>query len=220
MDLSTVILRATPLVLLLAAASGCDSEPPARTVQEFVDNPILLEAAVVRCAANRLETRYEAECVNAREAVKRVDAAKAEARRAELEAQSERKRLQLRRTQQAAAEARRLAAEDQRRREEAAYLAQFGDLPPDAAAGADAGVDGLTGNAPGAVLPEPLPQEPFAAEPVVSPDAAPAPVSAPPEPNAPAADVVPETPPDDTPADLEAIREELRRRGEQNDQGG
>lgn len=219
MNLSTVFLRVSPLVLLLAAASGCDREPPARSVQEFVDNPILLEAAVVRCAANRSETRYEAECVNAREAVKRVDAAKAEARRAELEAQSERKRLQLRRTQQAAAEARRLAAEEQRLREEAAYLAQFGDSPPGEAAGSDAGVGDLSGNVPGAVLPEPPPQESVAAEPITSPYDDPAPVSAPPASNAPAAEVEPEVPASETPADLEAIREELRRRGEQDNQG-
>lgn len=170
--------RAPILVLLLAAASGC--EPPPRSVGEFMDNPILLEAAVVRCAANRRETRYDEECVNAREAVKLVDAAKARARRAELEVRSERERQRLRRARQATAEAHRLAVEEQRRREEAAYLAQFGESPP--AAVTDPAVSGdLAGNVPGMVLPEA---------------------------NAPAADAAP--------ADLEAIREELRRRGEQD----
>ena len=168
--------RAPTLVLLLAAASGC--EPPPRSVGEFMDNPILLEAAVVRCAANRRETRYDEECVNAREAVKLVDAAKAKARRAELEVRSERERQRLRRARQATAEAHRLAVEEQRRREEAAYLAQFGESPP-AAVSAVSG--DLAGNGPGTVLPEA---------------------------NAPAADAAP--------ADLEAIREELRRRGEQD----
>lgn len=217
MPVSTATARAPALVLLLAAASGCDSEPPPRSVQEFVENPILLEAAVVRCAANRSETRYEAECINAREALKRVDAAKAEARRAELEAQSERKRRQLRRTQQAAAQARQLAAEEQRRREEAAYLAQFGDSPPDSAAGADVG--DLSGNVPGAVLPEPPPQQPVAAEPITSPFDDVAPAAAAPEPNAPTAEIVPEAPASEAPTDLEAIREELRRRGEQDGAG-
>ena len=74
----------------------------------------------------------------------------------------------------------RLAVEEQRRREEAAYLAQFGESPP--AAVTDSAVSGdLAGNVPGTVLPEA---------------------------NAPAADAAP--------ADLEAIREELRRRGEQD----
>lgn len=216
MSVSTAILRASALLLLTAAVAGCKSEPPPRTVEEFVENPILLEAAVVRCAANRNETRYDAECVNAREAVKRVDAAKAEARRAKLEAQSERKRQQLRRTQQAAAEARRLAAEEQRRREEEAYLAQFGERPEAANAEDDGG---LAGNVPGAVLPEPPPAEPVAAEPITSPYDDPAPVEATPAPNAPTAEIAPETPAGEPPTDLEAIRDELRRRGEQDDPG-
>ena len=157
-----------------------------------------------------------------------MESANAEARRAELEAQSERKRQQLRRTQQAAAEARRLAAEEQRRREEAAYLAQFGELPPDAAA--DQGAGDLSGNVPGAVLPEPPTQESAVAEPITSPYDEPAPVERMPPPNAPTVDVAPveqpeqngpvadpavDAPPNEAPADLEAIREELRRRGEQ-----
>ena len=214
MAVSTETLRLPAVVLLLAAAVGCDNEPPPRSVQEFVDNPILLEAAVVRCAANRSETRYDAECVNAREAVKRVDAVKAEARRAELEAQSERKRQQLRRTQQAAAEARRLAAEEQRRREEAEYLAQFGEPPPDAAG--EPGIGDPGSNVPGAVLPVAPSQEPLAAEPITSPYDEPAPAQPLPEPNAPTVEVAPETPPAEAPTDLEAIREELRRRGEQD----
>lgn len=184
MAVPTDAQRAPTLVLLLAAASGCDGEPPPRSVGELMDNPILLEAAVVRCAANRRETRYDEECVNAREAVKRVDAAKAKARRAELEAQSERERQRLRRAQQATAEAHRLAVEEQRRREEAAYLAQFGESPPPAVT--DSAVSGdLAGNVPGTVLPEA---------------------------NAPAA----EPAADAAPVDLEAIREELRQRGEQD----
>ena len=183
MAVPTDAQRAPALVLLLAAASGCDGEPPPRSVGELMDNPILLEAAVVRCAANRRETRYDEECVNAREAVKRVDAAKAKARRAELEAQSERERQRLRRAQQATAEAHRLAVEEQRRREEAAYLAQFGESPP---AVTDSAVSGdLAGNVPGTVSPEA---------------------------NAPAA----EPAADAAPVDLEAIREELRQRGEQD----
>jgi hypothetical protein len=121
----------TTLILAAAVLAGCAEEgPPARTVTEFVENPILLEAAMVRCMRDRLETRYDAECMNAREAVKIVQSQEEEVRRAELEERSEAKRRALRRTQEAQAEARRRAELDAKRREEAEYLAQFGVLPP------------------------------------------------------------------------------------------
>lgn len=184
-----------------ALLAACAEPPPPRSVAEFLENPIVLEAALVRCAQNRSETRYEAECVNAREANKLVAAREEAARRAQFEAQSERKRQALRRTQEAAATARRRAAEAQRRREEAAYLAQFGELPPDAnpdTAESDAG------NVPMAVIPEPA-DEPGAetatsfGEPLIEPS--------PEIGNAPTAET-------DAPEDLDAIREELRRRNE------
>ena len=68
-------LRITTLLLGCGLLAACHQEPPPRSVQEFVDNPILLEAAVVRCAEDRVGSRYVAECVNAREAVSRVEAA-------------------------------------------------------------------------------------------------------------------------------------------------
>lgn len=77
---------------------------------------------MVRCGQNRAEMKYEAECVNARDAINRIAAAEEQARREELERQSERKRQALRRTQQAAAEARRRALEEQQRLEEEQYL--------------------------------------------------------------------------------------------------
>ncbi|MFQ5981834.1 MAG: EexN family lipoprotein [Woeseiaceae bacterium] len=110
--------------------AGCAEEPPPRSVAEFLENRILLEATMVRCGENRNMSKYEAECVNAREAINRIAADEQRARSAELEAQSERKRKALRRTQEAAAEARRRAAEARRRREEAEYLGVFEDLPP------------------------------------------------------------------------------------------
>ena len=133
--------------------AGCAEKAPPRTVTEFVDNPLLLEAAVVRCARNRAETRYDAECINAREAVDLVQAKEEELRRSELEARSERKRNALRRTQQAAAEARRRAEEADRLRKEAEYLAQFGAVP---SVGDDANKDAVLpeGNLPIAVVPE------------------------------------------------------------------
>jgi hypothetical protein len=108
-------------------AAGCSEEPPPRSVDEFLENRILLEATMVRCGENRNQNKYEAECVNAREAINRIAAEEEGARRAELEAQFERKRRSLRRTQEAAAEARRRAAEERRRREQAEYLGVYED---------------------------------------------------------------------------------------------
>ena len=65
---------------------------------------------MVLCAQNRVESRYDAECVNARQAVSLVEAREERARREALEAQSALKREALRRTQEAAAEARRRSA--------------------------------------------------------------------------------------------------------------
>ena len=136
--------------MVLVACGGND--PPPRSVTEFVEDPILLEAAMIRCSRDRVESRYHQECMNAREAVNRVQAREEEIRRADLEARSEEKRRALRRRQEAQAEARRLAEEERRRREEAEYLAQFGVLPP-----ADDGQeeDALPeGNMPLVVVPE------------------------------------------------------------------
>ena len=145
----------TALMIVVGLAAGCaPEEPPARSTNEFVDNPLLLEAAMVRCQQNRRESRYDQECINARAAVSRIQAKEEEDRRVELEARSERKRQALRRTQQAASEARRRAEEAQRLREEAEYLAQFGVLPPTDEAGADAATDLPDGNLPIAVVPE------------------------------------------------------------------
>ena len=108
---------------LLAACSN--KPPPPLSVSEFLENPILLEATIVLCAQNRSKTKYEAECVNAREASSRMAVVDEEARRKEQEAQFERKRKALRRTQVAAAEARRRALEARRKREEDEYLGVF-----------------------------------------------------------------------------------------------
>lgn len=190
----------TICIAVTAALAACSQPPPPRSVQEFLDNPIVLEAALVRCAQNRVETRYDAECVNARQANKIVMAEEEAERRAAFEEQSARKREQLRRAQAAAAEARRRAAEAERRREEEAYLAQFGEVPdqPDAGAGPDQG-----GNAPGAVIPESVeqPEEDVSyRDPLLPPESDTA--------NAPTAEV-------EQPADLTDVREELKRRNEQ-----
>lgn len=152
------MIRIPPKLLLCGAVlvSGCDNEPPPRSVQEFVDNPIMLEAAVVRCSQNRAESRYDTECVNARQAIAIIEAKEERARKDALERQSAAKREALWRTQKAAAEARRRAAEAAARRKEAEYLAQFGELPPASDPGARQGA----ANAPGAVIPDGPQQEP------------------------------------------------------------
>lgn len=146
-------MRLTMLLIGIGLLAGCaKEEPPPRTVTEFLDNPILLEAAMVRCGRDRRESRYEPECINAREAVNRVQAKEEEARRLELEARSEDKRKALRRMQEAQEKARRRAEEAARQRKEAEYLAQFGVLPPSGDESTDEAMP--AGNAPIAVVPD------------------------------------------------------------------
>lgn len=204
-----MLTRLTTFGLVAALLTACSKEPPPRSVEEFIENPVVLEAAMVRCSRNRAETRYEAECVNAREAVDRISAREEAKRRAELEAQSERKREALRRTQRAAAEARRRAAEAARLREEAEYLMQFGEVHTALPAAED---PGLAGNAPVAVIPEPVDAEtavagegPAVEELPTVPETVVERGDAPP-------DAEPEPP---TPASLDAIRDELRRRSDE-----
>ncbi len=201
--------QVTLLLCGIALLAACAKEPPPRTVSEFIDNPLLLEAAMVRCSQNRSKNRYEAECVNARQAVARIQAKEEAERQAELEASSERKRRALRRTQEAAAEARRRAAEAERQRREAEYLAQFGVLPPSEE---DETADTLPdGNLPTAVVPQTV-DEPQAGASYT--DTAPVVDGG----NAPVAETEPEPEPEtEPPSDLASIRDELKRRNEDDD---
>jgi len=188
----------------IALLAACSKEPPVRSVTEFIDNPLLLEAAMVRCSQDRSKNRYEAECVNARQAVARIQAKEEAERQTELEASSERKRRALRRTQEAAAEARRRAAEAERQRREADYLAQFGVLPSSEGDSAESLPDG---NLPTAVVPQAVDAPPPGAtyeETPLTLDGA----------NAPVAEPTPEAEP---PSDLASIRDELKRRNENDD---
>jgi hypothetical protein len=139
------------MVIGTVLVAGCNRPPPPRSTNQFVDNPMLLEAAMVRCAQDREQSRYDAECLNARAAAERIQVKEEADRQAELEEQSERKRKGLRRTQAAAAEARRRALLNEEKRKEAEYLAQFGELPPPDTVEE---VDEATGNLPIAVIPE------------------------------------------------------------------
>jgi len=147
---------------------------------------------MVRCGQNRSEMKYESDCVNARDAINRLERAEERARRAQLDAQSERKRQALRRTQEAAAAARRRAAETQREREEAEYLGIFEDVTPNSSVDQQASMAPTSGNAPVATVEvEPAP-EPEIQEPEVE-----------------------ELPPETT--DLGQVREELRKRQQSAD---
>ncbi len=183
--------------------AGCAEEPPPRSATEFLENPIMLEAAMVRCSQDRTATRYDAECVNARQAVRQIEAKEEAARRADFDARSDRKRQALRRTQEAATQARRRAAEARRMQEEAEYLAQFGAAPPREDQYPAEETD--TGNLPLAVIPEKDQPQVLSSGPgdvVRATDGG----------NAPAITVEPE---DDSPAtDLESVRDELQRRNE------
>lgn len=184
-----LVIGASPTLFV-----GCAEEPPPPGVNDFLDNRILLEATIVRCRENRSQLKYEAECLNAREATNRIAAADAAERREQLEAQSERKRQALRRAQEAAAEARRRAAEAERLRREAELMGQPPETPPPAAA------DDAETNVPEATRSEPLPPASDHA-PTSGSDAE-----------------APAEPPPDGGSDLDAVREELRRRQEEDGQ--
>ena len=139
------------LVIGTVLVAGCNKQPPPRSSNAFIENPMLLEAAMVRCAQDREKNRYDAECVNARAAAERIQVQAEAERQSDLEKQSQRKRNQLRRTQAAVAEARRRALADAENRKEAEYLAQFGELPP---ADTAEEIDEPVGNLPVAVIPE------------------------------------------------------------------
>ena len=183
------------LVLLgVASLWACSEEVPPPSVDAFMNDAVLLDATMVRCSENRSQTKYEPECVNAREAINRLARAAEAERRAALEAQSERKRRALRRTQEAASAARRRAEEAARAREEAAYLAQFEPVPPssnDAATPA------------GSAAPETTPTNP--AEPNAVPVETPRAEEG-------TGTVMPDSAPSEDGKSLEEIREELRRR--------
>ena len=125
------ILRLNICCAGLVSLTACVKEPPPISVAEFMDNSRTLEAAMVRCNRNRSELKYTAECMNARDAIDRLEVRDKQARHADLEAQSERKRQALRQTQEAAAQARRRALEAEKRQEEAEYLDAFDTLLPD-----------------------------------------------------------------------------------------
>ncbi len=174
----------------LVFLAACAKEPPPVSVAEFMENPRLLEATMIRCGQNRAELKYEPECIHARDAVNRLEARDKKVRREELEAMSERKRQALRRTQQAAAEARRRALEEAREKEQAEYMGVPEDQAAPGLGNESAVVDPAavaSGNAPAAEILPPDPEDAANSEPVTGTAG-------------------------ETGSDLNAIREELKRR--------
>ena len=131
-------IAAIPGVLAFAFLVGCSEPPPPPSVAELLADPVLLDATMVRCLEQHDGTNYAPECISAREAAGQLALAAEQARQAELEAASERKREALRRAQEAADAARQQALALAEERETAEYL---GLVPPATAAAEASPVD-------------------------------------------------------------------------------
>jgi hypothetical protein len=200
----TFYTHLTLIVGGLGLLAACSDERVPRSTLEFLENPIMLEAAMVRCSQDRAATRYDAECINARQAVQQIEAKEEAARKVDRERRSESKRQSLRRTQEAASQARRRAAENERLRKEAEYLAQFGVAPPMNDGTMDDEPE--IGNLPLADIPEGPEQQPMTSGPgdvVQATDGG----------NAPGSAVQPKE--EESQTDLDSIRDELQRRNDE-----
>ena len=190
---STIRRRWIELGLLwvsMASFYACTQPPPPRTFIDFLDDPIAREGVLLRCNRDRDATARDPECADARRAAAAVAARQDEARRQELERQSEQKREALRAA---------IAAEQQRELDaqraaeaaaQAAYEAQWVDTetngatngaaapePAAAAASADAAaVLAAPGDADLAGEPE-APALHFIVPPPVAAEAPPSPVA-------------------------------------------
>lgn len=128
---------------LLAAGLVACSEPPPRTVLEYMEDPVLMEATLARCRQEGAVSSDDVSCSNARRAAARLAAQADAERRARLEAESERAREARRRQEEAAEAARRQAEEAARRREQEDYDASWVPAePPDAAVPTESRGDG------------------------------------------------------------------------------
>ena len=80
------LLRNTPSFCGFFLLTSCAEKLLLISAIEFMEQPRLLEATMVRCAQNRSESRYLVDCINARDAVNRLEAAAERTRREGLEA--------------------------------------------------------------------------------------------------------------------------------------
>lgn len=153
-----------PVAIMAIVTLGifaCGKEPEPRSVLDFLDDPIGLEGTLSRCNANRSLTRLEPECINAREAAKRIASVEEQERQRRLESQSNRK-LEAARRRNEARDARLRRAEEEAERVEALrYEQQFEDARNEASGVTDAPLATDAGD-PGqarAVEPAPAPEE-------------------------------------------------------------
>ena len=189
---------------IIVIAAGCAEEPQPRSVSDFLDDEIGLEATLSRCNAQRSLTRNDPECKNAREANKRLATEREAELQRRFEAESQRKREAIRDRNEAIAAARRRAEEAERVRQEELYELQFqggagNPAPTDGAESLSpaAGSNGA-GSTPDATAGSDVSEAPAADEP--PPDAG--------------SSSDPET------ADLGSLREELERRNRESKNDG
>ena len=130
-------------VSLVVTLAACGKEPQPRSVSQFLEDPIALEATLSRCNADRSRTRTDPECINARDATRRISAEEEAERRRTFEQQSQRKLDELRRRTEALEERLRRSEEEKRRMEELQYEQQF-----EAAAAEASGATTDAANAP------------------------------------------------------------------------
>lgn len=109
-------------LLALGSLAGCGEEPLPPSVAELIENPVLLDATMVRCLEQHERTSYAPECINAREAAEQLAVVGENARQEDLEAQSARKREALRHAQELADAANQQAVRRAKEREAAEYL--------------------------------------------------------------------------------------------------
>lgn len=111
------------VVLICLSVLACSKPPPATSVNEFIEDKALLDAAILRCSENRSVRKTEEVCTNARRAAGIIAAREEDEKRTQLEEESERQREALR--QRREREQQRVAvAEEQTRVEQEAQAAQ------------------------------------------------------------------------------------------------
>jgi hypothetical protein len=89
-------LIATFSVAVGLIASGCAPEPQPRTFADYLEDRPLMEGTLARCNADRDGSHNDLDCANARRAAVTIALRVEEARREELERESERKLAALR----------------------------------------------------------------------------------------------------------------------------
>ena len=86
-------MKRLPLALAAGAIlAACSEEPPARTIDYYMANELALESTLVRCNADRMRTRDDPDCINARKAVDRMAKMEEEAVRERRKAQARKER--------------------------------------------------------------------------------------------------------------------------------